>query len=58
LDLSQGELAENLYELYAYMGREILRAHREKDPEAVRKVRALLAEIDEAWNQIPIELRG
>jgi flagellar protein FliS len=58
LDLSQGELAENLYELYSYMTREIIRAHREKDPEAVRKVRALLAEIDEAWNQIPIELRG
>ena len=58
LDLSQGEIAENLYQLYTFMSNEITHAHRAKDPEAVRKVRALLAEIDDAWNQIPIELRG
>jgi flagellar protein FliS len=58
LDLSQGELAENLYQLYEYMAREVLRAHRAKEPEAVRKVRALLGEINDAWGQIPVELRG
>jgi len=58
LDLSQGELAENLHQLYSYMARELLRAHRAMDAEAVRQVRSLLGEIDDAWNQIPNELRG
>ena len=58
LDMSQGELAENLYQLYDYMVRELIRAHRAKDAEAVRAVRKLLAEIDDAWGQIPVSLRG
>ena len=58
LDLSQGEIAENLYQLYSYMSRELIRAYREKDVEAIRHVRILLAEIDDAWDHIPQELRG
>ena len=58
LDMTQGELPENLFQLYSYMARELMRAHRAIEPDAVRKVRDLLAEIDEAWNQIPTELRG
>ena len=57
LDLSQGEIAENLFQLYSYMMRELIRAYRAKDTEAIRRVRALLVEIDDAWNQIPHELR-
>ena len=58
LDLSQGEIAENLYQLYSYMTRELLRAHRAREQEAVRAVRMLLKEIDDAWNQIPQDMRG
>jgi flagellar protein FliS len=57
LDLTQGEIAENLYQLYSYMIRELMRAYAKKDQDALRKVRSLLVEIDDAWNQIPIELR-
>ena len=58
LDMGQGELAENLFQLYDYMVREIVRAHRTTDADAVRAVRKLLAEIDDAWSQIPVDLRG
>ena len=58
LDMSQGELPENLYQLYSYMARELMRAHRSIEPDAVRKVRGLLADINDAWDQIPQELRG
>ena len=58
LDLSQGEIAENLYRLYSYMSRELVRAYRAKDLDGLKAVRGLLAEIDEAWDSIPYELRG
>jgi flagellar protein FliS len=58
LDLSQGELAENLFQLYTYMVKELMRTHRELDQEGVRKVRSLLAEVDEAWGQIPVQFRS
>lgn len=58
LDLSQGELAENLFQLYSYMTQQLMSAHRAKDADAVRAVRKLLAEIDDAWSQIPVDLRG
>jgi len=58
LDMSQGELPENLYQLYSYMALELMRAHRSVEPDAVRKVRDLLADINDAWDQIPQELRG
>jgi flagellar protein FliS len=57
LDLTQGEIAENLYQLYSYMARELMRGYSSKDTDAIRKVRSLLVEIDDAWNQIPLELR-
>jgi len=40
------------------MTRELLRAHRAREQEAVRAVRMLLKEIDDAWNQIPQDMRG
>jgi len=58
LDLSQGEIAENLYQLYSYMTSELLRAHRERDQKGVRAVGNLLKEIDDAWDQIPQDMRG
>jgi flagellar protein FliS len=58
LDLSQGEIAENLYQLYSYMIRELMRAYRANETDAIRRVRGLLAEIDEAWAAIPVEMRG
>lgn len=58
LDLSQGELAENLFQLYSYMTQTLMTAHRQKDADTVRAVRKLLAEIDDAWEQIPVNLRG
>jgi len=58
LDLSQGEIAENLFQLYTYMIKELMRAHRNLDQEAVRSVRSLLGEIDEAWSSMPVQFRG
>lgn len=58
LDLSQGEIAENLFQLYTYMIKELMRAHRNLDQEAVRSVRSLFSEIDEAWSSMPVQFRG
>jgi len=58
LDLSRGELAENLFQLYSYMMTELMRAYKEKDVDAIRAVRRLLSEINDAWSQIPVEYRG
>jgi flagellar protein FliS len=58
LDRSAGpELADNLDDLYDYMGRRLLQANVRDDTDAVDEVADLLREIRSAWEAIPPELR-
>ena len=52
-----GEIAENLLELYAYIGSRLLEANLQSDTGIVREVKDLLKEIHAAWLQIPEEMR-
>jgi flagellar protein FliS len=51
------DLADNLDDLYDYMGRRLLHANMRDDSEAVDEVASLLCEIKSAWESIPVELR-
>lgn len=44
-----GEIAQNLFSLYVWFGREILEANLSKDSARVNAVRAMLADLREAW---------
>lgn len=50
-----GEIAENLDSLYEYMGRRLLDANMNNDPQVLDEVSALLLEIKEGWDNIPTE---
>lgn len=58
LDLSQGELANNLDSLYDFMSRQLLQAHVADKPELLGRVAALLQEIRGAWIALPPEARA
>ncbi len=49
LDMEQGEIAENLYNLYEYINRRLIQANIRKDPEIVDEVLSLLEELKGAW---------
>lgn len=53
-----GELAQNLYALYDYMGRRLLHANLHNDPAALDEVLGLLTEIQGAWIEIRDEVEG
>jgi flagellar protein FliS len=54
LDLDKGgDLAANLNELYGYIVRRILHINIHNDLEALQEVRSLIAEVREAWRQVP-----
>jgi flagellar protein FliS len=54
LDLDKGgDLATNLNELYSYIIRRILHINIHNDLEALGEVRSLIAEVREAWRQVP-----
>lgn len=53
LDLSRGQIAENLDALYDYIGRQLLLAHVPSRRENLAEVSALLGEIRSAWAAIP-----
>ena len=57
LDQSAGEIAGNLYELYAYMQQRLLHANLKNDVAALDEVANLLREIRTAWAAMPIEAR-
>ena len=54
---ASAELADNLNDLYEYMGRRLLHANLRDDAAAVDEIAGLLREIRSAWEAIPPELR-
>lgn len=52
LDLSQGEIAVNLDNLYEYMERRLLEANLKNDAEVLDEVSGLLKDIKSAWDAI------
>jgi len=53
-----GEVAENLENLYEYMGRRLLEANLNNDEAMLDEVSDLLNTIKSAWLEIPVELQG
>ncbi len=47
-----GEIAANLERLYEYMGRQLLTANVDNDPQKLKVVRNLLSEIKQGWDTI------
>jgi len=52
LDMSAGEIAENLEGIYVFCKRLLMEARQERDADKVDKVRELLGELRESWAQI------
>ncbi|HFE38088.1 MAG TPA: flagellar export chaperone FliS [Gammaproteobacteria bacterium] len=53
-----GEMAENLENLYEYMGRRLLEANANNDETMLEEVADLLNTIKGAWIKIPVDLQG
>jgi flagellar protein FliS len=53
-----GEIAQNLFSLYVWFGREILEANIRKDAERIRAVRGMLAELRGAWAEASTKAQG
>ncbi|MGL5392016.1 MAG: flagellar export chaperone FliS [Shewanella sp.] len=53
LDLSQGQIADDLYALYDYMNERIWQAGIELSPALLDEVTTLMLTIKSAWDQIP-----
>ena len=47
-----GDIAKNLFSIYVYMNRELLNANINKDSEPLKRVKKLLMELREAWNEV------
>ena len=59
LDFEQGgDIARNLFRLYLYFNDELMEANMKKEPDSIRSVRRLLAELREAWKQIESQAGG
>jgi flagellar protein FliS len=52
LDMSAGQIAENLQSLYFYFKRELLQARLQRQPEKIEQVSSLLGEIRDGWAQM------
>jgi flagellar protein FliS len=53
-----GEIAKDLFALYVWFGREILEANIHKDGGRVKAVRAMLADLREAWAEAASKTQG
>jgi flagellar secretion chaperone FliS len=51
LDMSQGQIARNLRDLYSFCARHIIESTANADPSGYEEVAKLLAELREAWDQ-------
>ena len=59
LDLRSGaEVGQNLMDLYNYMEVRLVEANRNSDVEILGEVSALLNEIRDGWDNMPLEARG
>ena len=56
LDFRQGELPNNLRDIYEYIADQLFKANRSSDREAIENVQSLLKTIRESWAQIPSEV--
>ncbi|MEV3812003.1 flagellar export chaperone FliS [Aeromonas allosaccharophila] len=57
LDMSQGELAEDLYRLYSYMDERIWDASLALDSTPIDEVMALMVTIKSGWDKLPEEAK-
>jgi len=58
LDKTAGsDIAQNLDDLYDYMGRRLLQANIKSDPAMLDEVASLIREIKSAWDAIPDDIR-
>lgn len=57
LDMSQGELAENLYQLYSYMDERIWDASLALNSTPIDEVMTLMVTIKSGWDQLPEEAK-
>jgi flagellar secretion chaperone FliS len=53
-----GDIAQNLFALYVWFGREILEANIRKEADRVKSVRKMLAELREAWAEAASKAQG
>ncbi|HOX32662.1 MAG TPA: flagellar export chaperone FliS [Spirochaetales bacterium] len=53
-----GEIAQNLFSLYVWFGRELLEANIAKDTARVKSVRGMLAELRVAWAEVALKAQG
>ncbi|MEH8112470.1 flagellar export chaperone FliS [Aeromonas veronii] len=58
LDLSYGDIPENLFALYEYMKSRLFDASRDMDSAPVDEVAILLGTIKSAWDVIPVDERA
>jgi flagellar protein FliS len=52
LDMEQGEISDRLHAIYMFCLRHLRQARLDQDPAKVEQVRAMLAELREAWAAI------
>jgi flagellar protein FliS len=53
-----GEIAQNLFSLYVWFGRELLEANIAKDTTRIKAVRGMLAELRGAWATVALTAQG
>jgi len=53
-----GEIAQNLFALYVWFGRELLEANISKDQNRIKAVRGMLAELRSAWAEVSLQAQG
>lgn len=52
LNFDAGDIAQNLYDLYDFMNRELIQANIKKDMEKIKNVKKMLESLRSAWVQI------